>query len=92
MSIYKEIDGMTKAQANVVAKYAQARVDALDKEKKEAVAMLDAACSGRDAIKFYGQNCYVTGGTYWPFGDCPQDGPKWEFELDNGSKIVIHMD
>jgi len=90
MSIYDKIDKMTKEQAHVVAKYAQARVDALDKEKKDAIKALEVAFHERAPIRFYGQDCYVVCAAVNFDGWNPV--PSHEFELDNGSKIVIRLD
>lgn len=90
MNIYDQIDKMNKQQAKAVAKHAQARVDALDKEKREAQQMLSKAARDFSIVRFYGQDCHVVAEslTIGRFGN----SEEFVYELDNGSKIVINLD
>lgn len=86
------VSKLDKYEAKNLIALAQARIDALDEEKQRAIADLDAACSGRQRIPFYGQDLYVVGGVYYPGGGLFGSGPRWKFELENGSLIVIDLE
>lgn len=83
MNLNKLVDSLDDNEAKNLAKLLEKKVQKSAQEKMKE--MLKQAAHNNEPISFYGQTRYVTGcSTTLSFY-----GPKIEFELDNGSKIVF---
>lgn len=93
MSFLEQINkltaNLTKDEALSVAKAAKKRIEELDKEKTQAVKMLQGAFHARTTVRYYGQDLHVRG---FKFNTETYGYDYWTFELENGSVVVINVD